>query len=302
MLTGAYLYNPSAMVRISGPDANSFLQGQFTNDLARPNGASTYGLWLNQKGKVLADSFVLRLAVNDFLAVSSFSPAATIRQRLEDYIIADEVEVRDETSLWQAIDLFGPQAEAILTAIAGSSPQPESFLSSGDTHIFRGRLSRAPNFTILAPSGVAAGRLSRILAAGTTAVEAEVIAAERIASGIPAVPADIGLGDLPNEGGLEVSAISFTKGCYLGQEVMARLKNLGQVRRRLHVVEGLGPSPTPATEVFQNGLRVGAFRSVARRGDGYVAFAMLSLMNLDPKADLSFGPDRPTTIRLIAPV
>lgn len=302
MLTGAYLYNPSAMVRISGPDANSFLQGQFTNDLTRPNGSSTYGLWLNLKGKVLADSFVLRTAASDFLMVSSFSPAATIRQRLEDYIIADEVEVRDETSAWQAINLFGPRAESIVTSVFGSTPQPESFLAAADALVFRGRFSRDPNFMILAPPSVAVERLSRILAIGASTVDAEVIAAERIASGIPAVPADIGVGDLPNEGGLEVSAISFTKGCYLGQEVMARLKNLGQVRRRLHVVEGFGSPPAPATEVFQNGMRVGTLRSVAHRGDGYVAFAMLSLIKLDPKADLNLGPDSPMAIRLIAPV
>ena len=300
MLTRAHLYNPSAALRISGADANSFLQGQFTNDLSRPIGSATYGLWLNQKGKVLADSFVLRTATTEFLVVSSFSPAATIRQRLEAYIIADEVEVRDETSAWEAIEVSGSRAAEISAATFGSTPQPGTFLGVGEALVFNGRASGETNFTILLPPPFAAEQYRRILGAGAIAIAADTMNAARISDGLPTVPEDIGPGDLPNEGGLDETAISFTKGCYLGQEVMARLKNLGQVRRRLHVVKGSLPMPQPASEVFQNGTRVGAFRSMARQGEGFVAFAMLSLSGLDSKAGLSLSPDGPTTIRVIS--
>lgn len=299
MLTGAHLYNPSAVFRISGADANSFLQGQFTNDLGHPIGAATYGLWLNQKGKVLADSFVLRTNTNEFLVLSSASPAATIRPRLEDYIIADEVEVRDETSAWHAIEVAGSRAAEIAVATFGSTPPPGTFLRVGEALVFNGRASGEPNFIILLPPLLAAEQYRRLLRAGVIALDADAVTATRISSRLPAVPEDIGPSDLPNEGGLDEIAISFTKGCYLGQEVMARLKNLGQVRRRLHVVEGRLPMPQPASEVFQNGRRVGALRSMARAGEGFIAFAMLSLIGLDSKAGLSLSPEGPAIIRII---
>ena len=70
-------------------------------------------------------------------------------------------------------------------------------------------------------------------------------------------------------------AISYTKGCYLGQEVMARLKNLGHVRRRLHIVRGEGEPPAAGAQLFQNERKVGEVRSTARDGRGFVAIAML---------------------------
>jgi folate-binding protein YgfZ len=134
------------------------------------------------------------------------------------------------------------------------------------------------------------------------ATAANLAAAElaRLRDAIPAMPGDIGPRDLPNEGGLEEIAISYTKGCYLGQEVMARLKNLGQVRRRLHLVRGAGVAPVPpGTALYQGERKVGETRSVAAEGDGFVAMAMLSLVNLDPEAALALSPEGRADIRIL---
>ncbi|MBI3886423.1 MAG: folate-binding protein [Opitutae bacterium] len=300
MLAGAHLYDPSATLCINGPDAYSFLQGQFTNDLNRPAGSATYGLWLNQKGKVLADSVVLRRAADDFLVFSQFSAAAEIRQRLEAYLIADEVTVQDQTAAWGAIELWGPRAGQIVETLGGAVPTTGAFSPAADgAVIFRGRTSRENGFTVLSPAAHAPERYRRALAAGAVEADAGTAALARITGRLPAVPADLGPGELPNEGGLEDVAISFTKGCYLGQEVMARLKNLGQVRRRLHVVEGPGPAPAPGGEIFQHARRVGEFRSAARRGEGFVGFALLSLLRLDSTAALSRSPESAADIRIV---
>ncbi len=300
MLTNANLYSPSAILSIRGPDANSFLQGQFTNDLSRPNGSSTYGLWLNQKGKIVADSFVLRCAADDFLVFSHFSPTPVICARLHACLVADEVTVEDVTADWQAVNLWGPRAAEFARKIYSATPLSGCFNRVDEALIFPGRSSRQENFTIMLPAAQATELQRQFLTLGAASANANTAATERISSGLPAVPADLGPGDLPNEGGLDEFAISFTKGCYLGQEVMARLKNLGQVRRRLHVVEGPGAAPPHGCEIFQNGQRVGEFRSAARRGDGFVAFAMLSLLNLNPAAGLSRGSDGPADIRLVS--
>lgn len=301
MLIGAHIYHPSAALSVRGPDANSFLQGQFTNDLKRPIGAVTYGLWLNQKGKVVADSHVLRLAEAEFLVLSQHSAAAVIRQRLEDYLIADDVTVTDETVAWRVIAVVGARAKEIVTQVCGGAPEHDTFrVSDEGGRIFWGRYSVGENFSIILPAERADGVFSRLLAAGCIALDPGAAEAERIVSDIPIVPLDIGPTDLPNEGGLEAAAISYTKGCYLGQEVMARLKNLGQVRRRLLVVESGGPVPVRGTEVFQAGKKIGEIRSAARRGDGFVAFAMLSLLNLNRGAGLSHTPDGPTDLHLVS--
>jgi folate-binding Fe-S cluster repair protein YgfZ len=95
---------------------------------------------------------------------------------------------------------------------------------------------------------------------------------------------------LPNEAGLEKESNTFTKGCYLGQEVMARLKNLGQVRRQLQRVRGKGAVPKVGTPLFQHEKKVGEIRSAVPSGDGFVALAMLTRLGLDEKTGFTFEP------------
>ena len=105
-------WRPAGWLRISGPDAFDFLQGQLTNDLRElERQPAVYGLWLNLKGKVLADSFVLRATEPDVFWVGSyFSPAAVIQERLEGFIIADDVVVEDATAGWAGVSIMGPTA------------------------------------------------------------------------------------------------------------------------------------------------------------------------------------------------
>ena len=118
--------------------------------------------------------------------------------------------------------------------------------------------------------------------------------------GIPAVPADVGPGDLPNEGGLDVGAVSYTQGCYLGQEVMARLKSMGQVRRRLLRVAGEASEvpPLPA-QLFTGERKIGELRSAVPDGaGGFVGLAMLSLLHLPLDGGLALAPGGTAVVQL----
>jgi folate-binding protein YgfZ len=123
----------------------------------------------------------------------------------------------------------------------------------------------------------------------------------RIADGIPAVPADIGPGELPNEGGLEAVAISYGKGCYLGQEVMARLKTMGQVRRRLLRVQGFGAIPPLPAAIHQGDRRVGELRTAVATVEGFIGLALLSLLHLRAEVGLSFSPGGDVALRVSEP-
>ena len=272
-------WNPAACLRISGEDSTSFLQGQITNDLHKAGGdAGIYGLWLNQKGKVLADGFVRRISDQDYRVVSYFSLAKVIRERLEAYIIADDVIVEDITGTMAGITCFGAAVPAL----------PPGAWS------FSGRRSRDVHWEIVYPRSEGAAMDAVVMNAGElTPSELE---RRRIVAGIPAVPTDIGPGELPNEGGLETDAISYTKGCYLGQEVIARLKAMGQVRRRLVRVRGDGaPPPVPAA-VFQGGRKAGEISSVAVDGGAWIGLALVTLLAVRPAEGLALAPDGPAGV------
>jgi tRNA-modifying protein YgfZ len=246
-------------------------------------GGSVYGLWLNVKAKVVADSFVLRGEAGEFWIGSYFSPAATIRERLESFIIADDVTIEDQTDAWRGISWIG-------------GAPPAEF---GARVRFPGRRSQAQTIELVFPARESAE--VRDFCRGARELSAGEMERLRIEAGIPAAPRDLGLGDLPNEGGLEAEAISYTKGCYLGQEVIARLRSMGQVRRRLLRVTGEGENfPALPVPIFSAGRRVGELRSAALDGaGGFTGLAMLSLLHLTPGAKLSFAPEAEPVLRVL---
>lgn len=295
-ITDRLLETSSAVLRVTGPDSNRFLQGQFTQNIRKILDSIAYGLWLNHKGKVVADSFLYRVGAEDFLLVSLRTPTTVLRQRLEAYLIADDVTVTEETSRWAALALVGDDAATVLgRAFDLVPPAATTVARLGMGWVAPARFSRQPNFLLLGqPDEVEVWR-QRLEDVGVGRDRAS-LEAERLRSGIPAVPDDVGPDDLPQEGGLETAAISFTKGCFLGQEVMARLKNLGQVRRRLHQVRGTGAPPAARTAVRQQEQKIGETRSAAADGDGFVALAMLSLVAYDASRPATLDDGRPLVL------
>jgi folate-binding protein YgfZ len=281
-----FWWQPGTWLKISGADAANFLQGQFTNDLrVIPANAAVYGLWLNVKGKVVADSFVLRgQAADEFWIASYFSPAPVIRERLEGFVIADDVILEDATADWSAVTIFDEGIAATVVGVAHMG------------FFFRGRRGTEENVEWIFPTSQR--EAVRASLAGLNELSAAEIARRRIEAGIPAIPLDLGMGDLPNEGGLEVDAISYTKGCYLGQEVMARLKTMGQVRRRLvRVMISSGEIPSLPAPLFLGARQVGELRSIAPNGgDGSLGLAMVSLLHVAAGARLAFEPTAPAIV------
>jgi folate-binding Fe-S cluster repair protein YgfZ len=179
-----FRWKPAAWLRVTGEDAANFLQGQFTNELRGvPAGGAVYGLWLTLKGKVLADSFVVRGGMSAggsaaggaevFWVGSYFSPAAAIRERLEAYVIADDVVIEDLTTEWAGVTVWGGSVEA------------------GAGHVvFPGRRSREACVEWMFP----AARANEVWAAlaGRVELDAEEMERRRIAAAVPAVPVDIG--------------------------------------------------------------------------------------------------------------
>ncbi|OAM89189.1 folate-binding protein YgfZ [Termitidicoccus mucosus] len=285
-------YRPAAFLRISGLDAPEFLQGQFTQDL-KPIGLQdvVYGLWLNQKGRVEADGFLFRVKEAEWVLASYEGCGQAIRERLERYIVADDVVVEDETARWNGVCLLD---------IGG--PVVSELRKQGGGVMFRGRRGGGECWEWLRPVDAEPEAGCEFLSEAEEVGFSEM-ERRRIEAGVPMVPRDAGPGDLPNEAGLERDAISYTKGCYLGQEVISRLKSLGRVRRRLWRVRweearGGGPDASPErvlpAGLFAGGRKVGELRSMARTDEGSglakcMGLAMLSVDGAEPGALLSWS-------------
>jgi tRNA-modifying protein YgfZ len=281
-------YRPACLLRVSGPDAAAFLQGQFTNDLGRIGpGQSVYGLWLDRRGRVLADSHVVRAREGgDFWIASVASPSAVISRHLEDHIIADEVSIEDVTGAWAGLSLIGPGTGAWVPA------------ESRAGLVFPGRRDAGENWEWIYPDRDAGPAEAAV--EGARRVLADEVARMRIASGIPAIPADIGPSDLPNEGRLESAAISYSKGCYLGQEVMARLKSRGRVRRALVRAAGAGTVPAVPAALWRGDRREGELRSVVAdaSGRGYVGMALVSVDAVPSAGALALSQGGPPVVEI----
>ncbi|GHC12421.1 YgfZ/GcvT domain-containing protein [Cerasicoccus arenae] len=247
----AYQSTP-CVLSVTGEDAFSYLQSQFSNDLRRTDARPvTYGLFLDRKGKVQADSFALQLNPERFLLVSYHAEPAALINKVEANIIADEVELEDVSAQYRLVTLWGNE-----TQLSGLLADVGTYIEQTGTLIYRGRQMTQPHIDCLIPAD-AIFSLPNAAQASVT----ELLAA-RIDSGIPAIPQDIGLNDLPHEGGdLSKSAVSYTKGCYLGQEVMARLHAMGRPQRALYQVSFSAQNPPERIPVYSEEKAVGEITS-----------------------------------------
>jgi len=264
---------PASLLRVTGEDAPGFLQSQFSADVNRSASShpATYGLWLDRKGKVRADSFVLRIRDEEFLVMSYFCPAASLLAIVAENIIADDVEVEDITDGAHLLSCWGPLA---LNALERGGRAAGSYFQLGNDYLFQGRRSRQPSADLFSIND--AINVSLFLTEGSweevTETDAEK---ERIRAFIPRIPVDIGPGDLPQEGGLDKDAVHFDKGCYLGQEVMARLKAMGRVNRGLYGVSLDGPLPELPAEITAEGKVIGELRSAFEEDKRVTGLALL---------------------------
>jgi len=247
------------VLAITGEDAFTYLQSQFSNDLKRATEQPvTYGLFLDRKGKVLADAFILQRGPEDLLLVSYDTDPGRMIEIVESNLIADEVELEDVSDQYDLVTLWGEE-----TLLSAYLPEPGSYRELDNTLVFRGRRLAAPHAECLVPANENWPDDEVVSPAQPDAIAAwNELNAIRIRDGLPSIPFDIGPGDLPQEGGdLASVAVSYTKGCYLGQEVMARLHSMGKAQRALYRVR-LPQAAERHEAIFVGEKKVGELRSL----------------------------------------
>ncbi|MCB1124408.1 MAG: hypothetical protein KJT03_22845, partial [Verrucomicrobiae bacterium] len=260
---GYLAYRPSAWIAVDGEDSFDFLQSQFSNDLGGVAiGEGKYGLWLDQKGRVQGDSYVLRTDDERFILFSPITEENTIVEKLEKHIIADDVELEGQGDRVSAFCILGSGME-VLNRQGWPKACPGSFNFEGHAvYLLPGRRGKSLAVEIIVPVQLNDFFEETLQKSAPDIGELTVneMEAYRILSRTPAVPLDIGPGELPQEGGLEKEAVSFDKGCYLGQEVMSRLHSIGQARRSLRLVRYENPVEMGQV-IYHEGKKAGFAKS-----------------------------------------
>ena len=258
---------------VRGKDAPRFLHGMVTNEIKElPPGRGTYAFFLDVHGHIQADARILRLDAESFQLDCDRFRLGTIRQTLEKYIIADDVEVIDQTDAVACLAIEGPCSLEVLRDAIGFEPPrmlPLEHLAVPDLNLRLARASSSGEFGYWIWGGGA--QLAEVWTKGAKAGSAlgarpvGHIASEicRIEAGLPRYGAEINDKTLPQETG-QLHALSYTKGCYLGQEIVERIRARGHVNRGLVglLFEGR-QNVEPGASLTADGQTVGSITSAA---------------------------------------
>jgi len=251
-----------AVLRASGKDAKDYLHRMTTQDLnALPPGASAYAAVLNSKGHLLADAHVL-VEADGVVLVMDPSAAADAIPHLERFVIMDDVAFENLSAALRVLPLLGPEVATKL----GARGEGLRRISN--------RRRGAPGLDLLVPAADADALRAELLAKGFHDLSPEDVEAIRILGGQPRFGADMDATRLPMEAGLTRLAISFSKGCYTGQEVVLRATARGHLQRGL-VQLALPPGAGPGAPLSAGGQEVGVVTSAADTPEGRVGLGYL---------------------------
>lgn len=261
---------------LTGSDRVRLLNGQVTNDIRSLKvGSGCPAAFCSPKGRLVADVHVFALAEELLL---DFEPGLVdaLKARLEHHIVAEDVQVVDVRPYYGLLSVQGPQADAAVRSLELVDGLPEEPLGVmhgnhpilGDLYVVRRSRTGLPGFDLFIPTDALAAVLDKAVAAarerGGGLAGFESLDRVRFESGIPRFPVDMDETNLPPEAGLEATHINYSKGCYTGQETIARLRTYGQVVKRLsglRLPADLGTLPRKGTKLFRDGREAGYITS-----------------------------------------
>jgi folate-binding protein YgfZ len=245
---GAATLDRSARGRVvvSGGDRASYLQGLLTNDIvALKAGEGCYAAYLTAHGRMIADIHVYELG-DVILLMMNGEVKDTILAKLDQFIFSEDVRLGDVTASFTQIGIVGPKAATMLTTavpavpadvLSGLPDHGNLRVDAGGAPLIITRTSDTgePGYDIYIEPSRARALRTALAAAGAAEIDDATSEAIRIEAGVPAFHRDMDEETIPLEAGIEARAISFTKGCYVGQEVIIRVmhRGHGRVARRL---------------------------------------------------------------------
>jgi tRNA-modifying protein YgfZ len=243
---------PRGELSVRGTETTDYLQGQLTNDLeALASGEGCYAALLDRKGHMRADLRALRIADDHVWLDTEGVAAPALRRHLETYKIGRDVEIADVSAEHALISVIGPGA----AGLSGAGPlSPEHAHRELELGAVRCRaVATDVGIDLIAPASGVGDVLRALLDAGAAEVSEAAAEIVRVEAGRPRFGFEMSDATIPAEAGINERAVSFTKGCYIGQETVARLHYKGKPNRHLR---GLRlESPVSGGEAIRHGDR-----------------------------------------------
>jgi folate-binding protein YgfZ len=263
---------------LTGADRVRFLHGQVTNEIkGLESGTGCYAALTNAKGRMQADLNIYNLT-NELLLDLEPGLTSLVSGRLEKYIVADDVQIIDVGPLYGLLTVQGPRAGAIMLGVelfrdAGTLYKPFTWLQVADPALGEIYVMNQPRlgtrgFALFVPTAaltaVAEQLQQRVKAVGGRCCGWHAFETVRVEAGIPRFGIDMDETNFPQECGIEARAVSYTKGCYIGQETLNRIHTMGHVNRQLvglRLNDELVQLPTKGDKLFLTGKEVGHITS-----------------------------------------
>ena len=281
---GVYDLGCRAKIALTGSDRVRWLNGMISNnvrDLAIGHGV--YAFLLNAQGHIQADLYAFQRG-DSLLVDTERSQQEEVLHLFEHYIIADDVEVADISDQLTALGLTGPESRNVLERAGIAVPQlgylqfaDTKWNDTGITVLHSGEEAKESWQVWIRPEQVRS-LWDSLVTAGARPSGTSALNLFRISRGIPQFGQDLRERDLPQETG-QMRALSFTKGCYLGQEIVERIRSRGAVHRQFGAFAVEGPLPEPGTTIEADSKEVGQITSSASLplpgGDRAVALGYL---------------------------
>ncbi|HEX3363009.1 MAG TPA: folate-binding protein [Solirubrobacterales bacterium] len=275
-------------IDVLGPDGAEYLQGQLTNDVeALAVGEGQYAALLDRKGHMQTDLRVLRVGEDAILLDTEPRTKDAALRHLTMYSVGRDVQVGDATAERAFISLIGPRA----AEIAGTPPLPEfaneaTKLASVDVVAVGTR----DGIDILFPADERDRVIAALTDAGAVEVSPEAVEILRVEAGVPRFGAEMDAGTMPVEASIVDDAVSFTKGCYIGQETVARLHYKGKPNKHLRGLR-LSAAAAPGAALRLGDKEVGTLGgAVVSPAHGPIGLAIVR-REAEPGSELTVGED-----------
>jgi tRNA-modifying protein YgfZ len=261
-------------IAVSGRDRATYLQGLLTNDIpALTRGTGCYAAWLTAQGRMTTDMHVLESGDMILLDVPA-ATRASVLARLDQFIFTEDVSLADLTGALADVTVHGPGAAGVIERIVVGANGLAAWAQYANTRaefsgspIVVARIDRVgvPGYTVYVDMAHVAELTGALEAGGALRVSAEALEVARVEAGYPQFGVDMDEDTIPLEAGIEDRAISMTKGCYVGQEVIIRVlhRGHGRVARRLVGFRASDAAPSRGARVHASGRDIGVVTSSA---------------------------------------
>lgn len=255
------------VIELTGKDRVSFLHNLCTNDIKKLEvGHGCEAFFTDVRGKILCHTLLFAESDRHVIATAP-NHADVLAPHLDKYLIREDVQINDRSTELAEILLAGPTTEARLQAQGVAAPAgmlccSVATLADAEVMLIRVPLATVPAFVLRCARDKGPQLEAHLAEQGVVRAGDELAEVARIEAGFPRSGRDVTQENLPQEVNRDATAISFTKGCYLGQETVARIDALGHVNKQLVRLSFAGDSvPPDGTKLAQNGKDVGRVTS-----------------------------------------